>query len=61
MEDIYGELVTVMLATSYAPVGNAKEHIRHAFTEDMEYLMEAQKYNEVLLVCIYATLEGKVM
>jgi hypothetical protein len=29
MEDIKGELVTVTLATSYAPVGNAKEHIRH--------------------------------
>ena len=54
MEDIKGKLVTVMLATSYAPVGNAKEHIRHAFAEDMERLMEAPKSNEVLLVCIDA-------
>ncbi len=58
MEDIKGELVTVMLATSYPPVGNAKEHIRHAFTEDMEHIMEAPKIgpksNEVLLVCIDA-------
>jgi hypothetical protein len=35
MDDIKGKPVTVMLATSYAPVGNAKEHIRHAFAEDM--------------------------
>ncbi len=47
-------LVTVVLATSYAPVGNAKEHIRHAFAEDMERLMEVPKSNEVLLDCIDA-------
>ena len=54
MEDIKGKPVTVMLETSYAPVGNAKEDIRHAFAEDMEHLMEAPKSNEVLLVCIDA-------
>jgi hypothetical protein len=45
IEDIKRELVTVMLATSYASVGNAKEHIRHAFAENMEHLMEAPKSN----------------
>ena len=36
------------------PVGNAKVHILHAFTEGMELLMEAPKSNEILLVCIDA-------
>ncbi len=57
MEDIKGKPVLPvpgMLATSYAPVGNEKEHIRPAFAEDMEHLMEAPKSNEVLLVCIDA-------
>ena len=43
-----------MLAASCAPVGNAKEHLRHAFAEGMEHLMEALKSNEVPLVCFDA-------
>ncbi len=69
MEDIKDELVTVMLATFYAPVGNAKDHIRRAFSEDMKHLIEAPKSNGVLLVCIDANvsmgtrsyLQGRVL
>ena len=50
MEDITCKPVTVMLASSYAPVSAAKENDRLAFAVDMEHLMQAPNSNEVLLI-----------
>ncbi len=52
MEDLKGKPVTVMLSTAYALIAVAKENVLNAFATDMDHLMEAPKFNEVLLICI---------
>ena len=46
--------VPVVLVSAYAPIGAAKEAIRHDFAAELEQFMEAPKSNEVLLICVDA-------
>ena len=46
--------VSVVLVSAYAPIGAAKEAIRHDFATALELCMEAPKSNKVLLICVDA-------
>jgi hypothetical protein len=48
VEDIFGQPVTVMLATACAPIGVAKEDVRQAFARHLDRCMESRKLHEVL-------------